>query len=96
MKLRTQDHTGSLTNEVSPREREHRRLARIAAAEGMVLLKNSGNILPIPRGSKIALYGAGAEITVKGGTGSGDVNARDTVSVRQGLEQAGYQLTSSA
>ena len=36
MKLRTQDHTGSLTNEVSPREREHRRLARIAAAEGMV------------------------------------------------------------
>ncbi len=96
MKLRTRTYTGALTDEVSARELRHRRLARAAAAEGMVLLKNEGGVLPIPRGSRIALYGAGAEITIKGGTGSGDVNSRDTVSVRQGLEQAGYQLTSTA
>lgn len=93
MKLRHRTYTGTKTQKVSTREREHRCLARAAAAEGMVLLKNEGGILPIPKGSKIALYGAGAEITVKGGTGSGDVNARDSVSVRQGLEQAGYQVT---
>lgn len=96
MKLRKRTYTGSRTDAVSAREAENRRLARTAAAEGMVLLKNERNVLPIPKGSSLALYGAGAEVTIKGGTGSGDVNSRDTVSIRQGLEQAGYRLTSAA
>lgn len=52
-------------------EKENRLLARKAAAEGFVLLENNG-ILPLKPG-RIALYGSGARMTVKGGTGSGAV-----------------------
>ncbi len=94
MKLRERQHTGSGTDAVSARETAHRRLAGEAAAEGMVLLRNQDQVLPLAPGSWIALYGAGAVETVRGGSGSGDVNARDSVSVWEGLEEAGYRLTS--
>ena len=74
-------------------EKEHRKIARRAAADGMVLLKNEGHILPLRKGSAVALYGAGAGKTIKGGTGSGDVNERETVSIYQGMINAGYQIT---
>ena len=67
---------GARDQAVSLRENVNRRLARKAAAEGMVLLKNEGNLLPLKPGTKVALYGVGASRTVKGGTGSGDVNER--------------------
>ena len=60
---------GRQTDEVSERELSHRQLAREVAAEGMVLLKNEG-VLPL-QNKKIALFGAGARMTVKGGTGWG-------------------------
>lgn len=94
MKRRERGFTGSVSPEVTEREIRHRRLARKAAAEGFVLLKNENQILPLDTPKKIGLYGAGAVRTIKGGTGSGDVNERDYVTVRQGLELAGYQLTS--
>ena len=78
---------------VSPREEHIRGIARKAAAEGMVLLENSG-ILPLRSGAKLALYGQGARYTVKGGTGSGDVNSRNTVTVEQGLLNAGFRIVS--
>jgi beta-glucosidase len=59
----------------------------------MVLLKNEGGLLPLPKDRPIALFGAGAGRTVKGGTGSGDVNERASVSIAQGLREAGYPLT---
>ena len=68
-------------------------LARRAAAEGVVLLKNEGGLLPLAAGSRLALFGAGASKTIKGGTGSGDVNERGSVSIWQGLADAGYQIT---
>ncbi len=74
-------------------EIDHAEVARRAAAEGMVLLKNEENLLPIDKGSRIALFGAGASRTVKGGTGSGDVNERESVSIYQGLDDAGYEIT---
>lgn len=74
-------------------ELEHRKLARRAAAEGIVLLKNEGGLLPLSETTRIALYGAGAVRTMKGGTGSGDVNERDSVSVFEGLRNAGYEIT---
>ena len=40
----------------------------------------------------VALYGEGAVHTIKGGTGSGDVNARETVNIREGLKNAGYRI----
>ena len=58
----------------------------------MVLLKNDNNILPLPKGTAVALYGAGAAHTLKGGTGSGDVNSRGTVSILEGLTNAGYRI----
>ena len=76
-----------------PYEIAHRKVARMAAAEGFVLLKNEDNVLPLKEGSEIALFGAGALKTIKGGTGSGNVYARNIVNVRDGLAAAGFQIT---
>ncbi|MBM7654347.1 beta-glucosidase [Neobacillus cucumis] len=70
----------------------HAVTARKAAAEGMVLLKNDKMPLPISKDQKITLFGNTQIETVKGGTGSGDVNAAYTVSIADGLKSAGYQL----
>ncbi|WP_300250180.1 glycoside hydrolase family 3 C-terminal domain-containing protein [uncultured Subdoligranulum sp.] len=86
-------HSGTLDPSPTPRERENAALARQAAAEGIVLLKNRG-VLPLCPGTPVALFGAGAGRTVKGGTGSGDVNNRASVSIWQGLQEAGVPLTS--
>ncbi len=53
--------------------KEHIALSRRAAREGMVLLKNEGNVLPLARGSRVALFGKATIDYVKGGGGSGDV-----------------------
>ena len=81
---------GARTKEESERERRHKTLARGAAAEGIVLLKNDG-VLPIHPG-KIALYGPGSRRTVKGGSGSGDVHERHSVTVEEGLRNAGFSF----
>lgn len=91
--MRTGTFTGTKSNEVRTYEKEHRNVARMAAAEGFVLLKNENHLLPIDSGEKIALYGPGAGKTIKGGTGSGDVNERYSVSIYQGLKDAGYIIT---
>ena len=78
--------------EVREYEKKHRQTARKAASEGMVLLRNKNHLLPLEKGRKIALFGAGAGKTVKGGTGSGDVNERETVTIREGLENAGFKI----
>ena len=75
-------------------ERENRALARKAAAEGFVLLKNDG-VLPL-KNKEIALYGSGARMTVKGGTGSGAVRERYSVTIAQGLEAAGFSIQTTA
>lgn len=76
---------------VSKREEENLHLAYEAACEGIVLLKNDG-ALPL-KTKKVALYGPGAAKTVKGGTGSGEVNERHVVSVLEGLENRGFHVT---
>lgn len=88
--------SGTTSNEVTQREKEHCVLARKAAAEGFVLLKNEEHFLPIAKGGKIGLYGAGAVRTIKGGTGSGDVNERKSVTIAEGMRNAGYEITSEA
>ena len=85
--------TGETTPEVQPYEIDHQKIARKAATEGFVLLRNEDHLLPLDRGKPIALYGPGAVVTIKGGTGSGDVNSRPTVSIREGLELAGFTIT---
>ena len=86
-------HSGTRDPAPSPREQENAALARQAAAAGIVLLKNRG-VLPLNPGAPVALFGAGAGRTAKGGTGSGDVNNRASVSIWQGLKEAGVPLTS--
>ena len=69
MKVRERTWNGTISPEKTQREVEHGRLARKAAEEGFVLLKNEGQLLPIAKGTRIGLYGGGAVCTVKGGTG---------------------------
>ncbi len=62
-------------------------LPRSAAAEGMVLLVNKNNSLPLKPGATVAIFGAGQINTVKGGTGSGDVTHAETVNFLTGMEE---------
>lgn len=75
-------------------EKEHLELARRSGTECVVLLENDG-LLPLPAPATVALYGVGARHTVRGGTGSGDVYTRGSVSVEQGLKNAGFRITST-
>ena len=86
-------HSGNLQQEPSEREIRHRALAGKAAAEGIVLLKNEG-VLPLKLSDPIALFGSGADKTVKGGIGSGDVNNRENISIFRGVREAGAAVTS--
>lgn len=93
MKINEFTRTGTTSEEISEREQRHRILAREAAEESIVLLKNEG-VLPLPTGIPVALFGAGAGLTIKGGTGSGDVNVRHSVSIYDGFTLARVRVTS--
>lgn len=81
----------SYSSEANEREKRNLQIAYKAACESIVLLENQG-ALPI-QGKKVALYGAGASRTIKGGTGSGDVNERHSVTIFEGMEEAGFEIT---
>ena len=66
--------------------KEHIALSRMAAGEGMVLLKNEKNALPIRRGTKVALFGKGTVDYVKGGGGSGDVTVEYIRNLYEGMK----------
>ncbi len=67
--------------------KEHIQLSRAAASEGMVLLKNERQVLPLPSGAKIALFGKGTADYVKGGGGSGDVTVAYIRNLHEGFQQ---------
>ena len=73
-------------------EIKHIEQIRKQSPECMVLLKKNGQF-PLKEAGKLALYGSGARNTIKGGTGSGDVNVRHFVTVEEGLEKAGFEIT---
>ena len=66
--------------------KEHIALSRMAAGEGMVLLKNEKNTLPIRKGTKVALFGKGTVDYVKGGGGSGDVTVEYIRNLYEGMK----------
>ena len=70
----------------------HAQVARKAAAESMVLLRNEGNTLPLASGLKVALFGISSLDFVAGGTGSGNVNKAYVVNMKEGLENAGFKV----
>lgn len=73
-------------------EIEHLNSMRKLAPECMVLLKSNG-VFPLKKPCEIALYGGGARHTIKGGSGSGDVNSRFFTTIEQGLKNAGFSIT---
>lgn len=75
-------------------EKAHNSFLRENGGECTVLLKKDGHF-PLSDEKKIALYGSGARNTVKGGTGSGEVNSRFFVNIEEGMKNAGMVITSA-
>ena len=67
--------------------KEHIELSKNAAKEGMVLLKNQDETLPLKKGSRIALFGKGTFDYVKGGGGSGDVTVPYVRNLYEGFRE---------
>ena len=76
-------------------EKEHLAALRGYLADCCVLLKNNGEF-PLDGPCRIAAYGSGVRRTVKGGTGSGEVNSRYFVNIEDGLKADGFTVTTSA
>lgn len=74
-------------------EKEHLDILRRNLSECCVLLKKDGKF-PIDKPCRIGAYGNGVRKTVKGGTGSGEVNSRFFVTVEEGLKRAGFEIAS--
>lgn len=72
---------------------EHlRQVGQDIEAEGIVLLKNENNALPLASGSKISVFGQDAVDPIYGGSGAGSVDASKAVNLKTGLEEAGFTL----
>lgn len=73
----------------------HASVTRQSATEGMVLLKNDNQALPINKSDKrVALYGVTSYDFIPGGSGSGNVNRAYTATLTEGLYNVGFTIDS--
>ena len=79
--------------ELQKYEQEHLEILRPLLPECTVLLRKNGDF-PLGKPGKIALYGNGVRKTIKGGTGSGEVNSRFFETVEDGFQEAGFEIVS--
>jgi beta-glucosidase len=71
----------------------HAKVAREAATEGMVLLKNDKNTLPFNNVKTVAVFGKISYYLIEAGTGSGGIRSNPyAISVNEGLKKAGFQV----
>ena len=70
----------------------HAVVARKAAEESIILLKNESNTLPLKDSEKVALYGLTSVDFVGIGTGSGEVNTKHIVNMQEAMTEAGFTL----
>lgn len=73
----------------------HAKITREVACEGMVLLKNDNAALPLPKSSKVVLFGNSCYDILVGGSGSGNVNRKYKVSLLDGMKNAGFAADES-
>ncbi len=73
--------TITLTDETN----DHTRLALETAREGVVLVQNNNNVLPLKNTDNVAVLGLGQVSYVKGGSGSGDVQSAYERTIMDGL-----------
>ncbi len=79
-------------NSDQPNLQKDAQVARMAAAQGMVLLKNDGHALPLKNDHSIALFGNTSYDIIPNGTGSGDVHKPYIIQFNKGLSEAGFAV----
>lgn len=75
-------------------EQDHLNLLYPHLGECALFLKCDQSF-PLDKPCSIAAYGNGVRYTVKGGTGSGEVNSRFFINVEEGLKQTGFEITTA-
>ncbi len=91
---RTSAQAGDFVSEYSSEEELNRSeldFTRRVVAEGLVLIKNEGNFLPLKSGSKVSVFGLSSASGNMGGSGSGDIEIKSD-SLAGALQKAGYEI----